>query len=133
MISENVKNCIDNVLQPEPRKRWTIDKILDSDWIKMNRRLVQMNEQESLALIEAQKKKIKNKNQIKKIEANISDTQQILNKQLPKFFSFIQKIESTSNDTVEEKPGSNTSIYKLRRSARVLHAGNLLASKSNNK
>lgn len=93
-----------------------------------------MNEQESVALIEARKQKIENQNQIKKIEANISDTQQILNKQLPKFFSFIQKIESTSNDTVEKKPDSNTSIYKLRRSAGVLHADNLLASKkSNNK
>jgi len=131
LLSENVKMCIDNLLQPEPRKRWTIDTILDCDWIKMNRRLIKMNEQELLALTEAMQRLniTDNQKHLKKIGANKSDTQQILNKQLPRFLSVTQKIESLSNIIIEN-PNSNMSIYNLRRSARIMHAGNLLVTNS---
>ncbi|CAI6365395.1 unnamed protein product [Macrosiphum euphorbiae] len=85
IISENVKLCIDNLLQPEPRKRWTIDQILDSDWIKMDRRLVNMTEQESLALVEVPNQKNNQKKHLKKIKADRSDTQQILGKRSKNF------------------------------------------------
>lgn len=89
LISENVKICIDNILQPEPRKRWTVENILDSNWIKMNRKLIRLNDQESLALLEAlSSDKAANQKQLKKIEAKKSDTQQILNQQPQRFLSF---------------------------------------------
>ncbi|VVC44543.1 Protein kinase domain,Protein kinase-like domain,Serine/threonine-protein kinase, active site [Cinara cedri] len=98
LISENLKTCVDNILQPEPRKRWVINNILESDWITMNLGLVKMNEQESMALIEAQNlHKLDNQKHLKKIEAKRSGTQQILNKQLPRFFSEVQKMELKSN------------------------------------
>lgn len=98
----------------------------------MNRKLVKMNEQESLALIEAlSTNKTVNQNHLKKIEANRSDTQQILNKRPPKFLSIVQQLESISNLSKEKTEG-NTSKYKLRRSKRIMHAGNLLVSSGNN-
>jgi len=93
MISENVKMCIDNILQPEPGKRWTIDTILDSDWIKMNQTLIKMNNQESSALFEALSvNKTENQQHFKKIEAYRSETQKILDDQMPKFLSISQNI-----------------------------------------
>lgn len=113
LISENLKTCIDNVLQPEPRKRWTVDNILDSNWIKMNRKLIRLNDQESLALLEAlSSDKSANQKQLKKIEAKKSDTQQILNQQPQRFLSITQKIDSTTKS--KENYDSNTSIYKLK-------------------
>lgn len=124
-MSEHLKICINNILQPEPRKRWTIDTILDSDWIKMNRRLVKMTKQESLALVEALDTTniILNQKQLKKIEANRSDTQQILNKQSPKFLSIAQNTESThgpSNENADDTHDS--SVYTLKRSERIMKA-----------
>lgn len=102
LISENVRTCIDKILQPEPRKRWTIENILESDWITMNRGLIEMNEQETLALINAQNtNKTENQKHFKKIKANRSVTQHILDKQLPTFFSDSQKIELISNRSKE--------------------------------
>ncbi|XP_027838280.1 testis-specific serine/threonine-protein kinase 2-like [Aphis gossypii] len=125
IISENLKICIDSILQPEPRKRWTIDEILNSDWIKMNQKLVKMTEQESFALIEAlnQDKTIHQK-QLKKIKANKSDTQQILGKRSPRFFSITQQLESISSSN----RGTNESKYMLKRSQRIVHTDNLLNS-----
>lgn len=98
MISENVKICIDNILQPEPGKRWKIHTILDSNWIKMNRMLVKMNEQESLALLEAlSTNKTEKQKHLEKIETNRSGTQQILNDQMPRFFSIPQNVKSLSD------------------------------------
>ena len=97
IISENVKLCIDNLLQPEPRKRWTIDQILDSDWIKMDRRLVNMTEQESLALVEVPNQKNNQKKHLKKIKADRSDTQQILGKRSRRFFSIAQQLDAISS------------------------------------
>lgn len=98
----------------------------------MNKKLIKMNDQESLALIEAIKstKIAENIKNIKKIEAKKSNTRQILNRQLPRFFSVTQKIESTS-EMVKKKSDSNTSIYKLKRSVRVMHADNLLELNNN--
>lgn len=125
IISENLKICIDSILQPEPRKRWTIDTILNSDWIKMNQKLVKMTEQESFALIEAlnQDKTIHQKH-LKKIKANNSDTQQILGKRSPRFFSITQQLESISSSNRE----TNESKYMLKRSQRIVHTDNLLNS-----
>jgi len=130
IISENLKLCVDNILQPEPRKRWTIDKILDSDWIKMNRRLVNMSEQESFALLEAlnQDKTIHQKH-LKKIKANKSDTQQILSKRSPRFFSIAQQLESISSSN-REKNDKNASKYMLKRSQRIVHTNNILDNKN---
>lgn len=98
----------------------------------MNKKFIKMNEQESLALIEALKttKIAENVKNIKKIEANKSNTRQILNRQLPKFLSVAQKIESTS-EIVKKKSNSNTSIYELKRSIRIMHADNLLELNNN--
>lgn len=85
----------------------------------MNRKLVKMNEQESLALVEALSTNTTvNQNHLKKIEANKSDTQQILNKRPPKFLSIAQQLESTSNLS-KENTKSNASQYKLRQSKRI--------------
>lgn len=126
--------CVDNFLQPEPRKRWTIDKIVDSEWIKMNQKLVKMNEQESLALVEALKRVNATENQkhLKKIEAKKSNTQQILKTQRPRFMSTTQQIDSTFSSNLGNNTESNKSIDNLRRSVRVINAGNLYASSSNN-
>lgn len=90
----------------------------------MNKKLIKMNEQESLALVEALKSTKITEN-LKRIEANKSNTRQILNRQIPRFLSVTQTIESTS-EIVKNKSNSNASIYKLRRSVRVMHADNLL-------
>jgi len=129
IISENVKLCIDNILQPEPRKRWTIDQILDSDWIKMNRRLVNMTEQESSALVEAlnQDKTVYQKH-LKKIKADRSDTQQILGKRSPRFFSIAQQLDSISSSN-REMNDRNASKYMLKRSQRIIHTNNILDNK----
>jgi len=122
--------CIDNILQPEPRKRWTIDKILDSDWIKMNRKLVKMTKQESFALIEALNKDKKlHKKPFKKIKANRSETQQILDKRSPRFFSIAQQLESISCSNTETND-RNASKYMLKRSQRIVHTDNLLNKKT---
>ncbi|XP_022182401.1 testis-specific serine/threonine-protein kinase 2-like [Myzus persicae] len=127
IISENLKMCIDNILQPEPRKRWTIDKILNSDWIKMNRRLVNMTDQESFALVEAlNQDKTINQKHLKKIKANRSDTQQILSKRSPRFLSIAQQLESISSSN-REKDGSK---YMLKRSQRMVHTNNILDTKN---
>lgn len=133
LMSENLKVCIHNILQPEPRKRWTIDTILDSDWIKMNRRLIKMTKQESLALVEAldTKNKLLNQKQFKKIEANRSDTQQILNKQSPKFLSNLRNTESISDQSIV-KSDSDSSKYKLERSERIIKANDRISSTTNN-
>lgn len=133
LMSENLKVCINNILQPEPRKRWTIDTILDSDWIKMNRRLIKMTKQESLALVEAldTKNKLLNQKQFKKIEANRSDTQQILNKQSPKFLSNLRNTESISDQSIV-KSDSDSSKYKLERSERIIKANDRISSTTNN-
>lgn len=97
-LSEYVKICIKNILQPETRKWWKIQTILDNDWIKMNQMLAEMNNQESIALENVfNSNKTSNQNYLKKIKANRSETQHILNDQMPKFFSTLQKNESISN------------------------------------
>lgn len=97
-LSEYVKICIKNILQPETRKWWKIQTILDNDWIKMNQLLAEMNNQESIALENVfNSNKTSNQNYLKKIKANRSETQHILNDQMPKFFSTLQKNESISN------------------------------------
>lgn len=132
LMSENLKVCINNILQPEPRKRWTIDTILDSDWIKMNRRLIKMTEQESLALVEALDTKNKSLDQkhIKKIEAKRSDTQQILDKKSPRFLSILRNTESISDQSII-KSNSNSSKYKLERSERIMEANDRIPSINN--
>lgn len=133
IISENVKLCIDNILQPDPRKRWTIDQILDSDWIKMNRRLVNMTEQESFALVEAlNQNKTVYQRHLKKIKADRSDTQQILGKRSPKFFSIAQQLESISSSN-REMNDRNASKYMLKRSQRIVHTDNILDNKNEQK
>lgn len=130
IISENVKLCIDNILQPDPRKRWTIDQILDSDWIKMNRRLVNMTEQESFALVEAlNQNKTVYQRHIKKIKADRSDTQQILGKRSQRFFSIAQQFESISSSN-REMNDRNASKYMLKRSQRIVHTDNILDNKN---
>lgn len=133
LMSENLKVCINNILQPEPRKRWTIDTIINSDWIKMNRKLIKMTKQESLALVEALNTKNKSFNQkhFTKIEANRSDTQQILNKQSPKFLSILRNTESTYDQSIDHS-NSNSSKYKLERSERIMKANNIISSTTNN-
>jgi hypothetical protein len=121
--------CIDSLLQPEPRKRWTIDKILDSDWIKMNRKLVKMTEQESFALIEALNQNKTVQKHLIKIKANKSDTQQILGKRSPRFFSIAQQLESISSSN-RKTNDRNASKYMLKRSQRIVHTDNLLNNKN---
>lgn len=125
--------CVQNMLQPKPRKRWTINIILNSDWITMNHKLVNMNEQELLAFMNAQHtNRTLNKNILKKIEAKRSDTQQILNKQSPKFSSAALKMEST---IVSSKEDLNNSVFKdqLKRSKCIMHASNILVSHNSSK
>lgn len=130
ILSENVKMCIVNILQPEPRKRWTVDKILDSEWIKMNQKLVKKTEQESFALVEALKQdKTINQKHLKKIKANMSATQQILDKRSPRFISIAQQLESISSLRTENHD-RNTSKYMLKRTQRIVHTNNLLNSES---
>lgn len=72
--------------------RWTIGDILESDWIRIQGQ-VKMNKQESLAFTESLNiNKLKNQKPLKKIEINRSDTQEIMSKQLPRFFSVSQQM-----------------------------------------
>lgn len=129
LISDNVKICIDNLLQPEPRKRWTIDKVLDCDWIKMNIRLAKLNEHESIAFGEAlQADRTDNQRHLKHLEANRSDTQRHLNERPQRYLSIEQEVESEMKVEYLGRDESSTSKYKLRRSQRIMDACNLLVS-----
>jgi len=123
MKCENVKILINNILQPEPGKRWKIHTILNSNWIKTNKMLVKMNEQEALALLEtlSTNQTVKHK-RLKKIEVNRSETQQILNDQIPRFFSITQNVKALS-DIDEVNSYTDTSKYKLQKSQCVMPTG----------
>lgn len=119
LISENVKKCIDNLLQPEPRKRWTIDNVLACDWIKMNQRLAKLNEHESIAFGEAlHADRTDNQRQLKHLED--SDTQRHLNERPQRFLSIEQEVESETKVESLARDESTSSIYKLRRSQRIM-------------
>lgn len=96
----------------------------------MNRKLVNMTEQESLALVEAlNQDKTEHQKHLKKINANRSDTQQILSKRSPRFFSIAQQLESISSSDRESNE-RNESKYMLKRSQRVVHKNNILDNKN---
>lgn len=86
----------------------------------MNKKLIKMNEKETLALLEAlSTNKTANQKHLKKIEAKRSETQQILKKQSQRFSSVAQKMESISDSM---KENIDTSTYNLKRSQRIIHA-----------
>ncbi|XP_050528128.1 testis-specific serine/threonine-protein kinase 2-like [Daktulosphaira vitifoliae] len=131
MISQEAKTCVYNMLQPEAKKRWTTDKILNSEWIKMNPKLITMNENETLALVEAMKiNQTKHNQHLKKIDSNNTGTQQLLNKRPPKFESHTQSMLSVD---VNELNSENklSKVHSIRRSARVLNANKLLVDSDN--
>ncbi|XP_050436843.1 testis-specific serine/threonine-protein kinase 3-like [Adelges cooleyi] len=99
LLSDEVKTCINNMMQPETRKRWTIDTILNCEWIKMNPKLLTLNEQESLALVDAIKlNKTKNQHHLKKIESNNTETQKIMITRPPQYESQIQSLGSVNKE-----------------------------------
>ncbi|XP_026463703.1 testis-specific serine/threonine-protein kinase 1-like [Ctenocephalides felis] len=52
-LSEQVKKCVINMMEPEPSKRWRIDQVVQSDWIGMDSRLLGLNSAENAALTQA--------------------------------------------------------------------------------
>lgn len=129
IISVNVKKCIDNLLQPEPRKRWTIDKVLTCEWIKMNQKLANLNEHETIAFVEALHTDRKdNQRQLKNIEANRSDIQRHLNERPQRYLSLEPEVDSEIKAESLERDESSTSRYKLRRSQRIMDTCNFLVS-----
>ncbi|EEB17053.1 cAMP-dependent protein kinase catalytic subunit, putative [Pediculus humanus corporis] len=59
IISAQVKDLLNNMLEPDPAKRFTVEKVLNSEWIRMDPRIQGMSEEENLALKEAKEKRQK--------------------------------------------------------------------------
>ena len=54
-----MKDLLNNMLEPDPAKRFTVEKVLNSEWIRMDPRIQGMSEEENLALTEAKEKRQK--------------------------------------------------------------------------
>lgn len=62
VLSDQVKKLTTCLLEPDVSKRWRVEQILNSDWIAMDARLVDMSPAERVALLHAQELKRKYKN-----------------------------------------------------------------------
>lgn len=53
-LSEQIKNLITHLMEPDVQKRYKIDQLLGSEWLSMDPRLLQLNQAEEQALTQAQ-------------------------------------------------------------------------------
>lgn len=59
VISNQLKECVTRLLEPDIAKRWTVEQVLTSDWIAMDPRLLELNPLEKDALLSAKDQKRK--------------------------------------------------------------------------
>nr|CAD7571582.1 unnamed protein product [Timema californicum] len=57
-ISQQLKNVIRNLLEPNLKARWTLDKVIHSDWIAMDPRLTKLDPMEEMCLEMAKKETV---------------------------------------------------------------------------
>lgn len=58
ILSESLKELVENLLEPNVKKRWTIEQVLDSEWMAMRPTLLEKTVEESNALNKAKDKKL---------------------------------------------------------------------------
>lgn len=58
-LSEQVKKMMTHLLEPDIAKRWRVDQILNSEWLAMDPRLMQLNAAEQAAMVHAQEERKK--------------------------------------------------------------------------
>ncbi|KAI4462600.1 serine/threonine kinase [Holotrichia oblita] len=65
LLSEQVKKLTTHLLEPDINKRWKVEQVLNSDWIAMDARLLELTPPEQYALQCAQEERKKNQGGIK--------------------------------------------------------------------
>ncbi|KAF2887670.1 hypothetical protein ILUMI_18502 [Ignelater luminosus] len=59
LLSDQVKKLVAHLLEPDITKRWRIEQVLNSDWLAMDPRLMQLNTAEQAAMQHAQEERKK--------------------------------------------------------------------------
>ncbi|KAK6639263.1 hypothetical protein RUM43_007535 [Polyplax serrata] len=59
VLSDQVKNLLENILEPNVHKRYTISEVVTSGWMFMDHRTLHMTEMETLALVKAKEERRK--------------------------------------------------------------------------
>lgn len=59
ILSDQVKKLMTHLLEPDVAKRWRVEQILNSDWLAMDPRLMQLNPAEAAAMQQAQEERKK--------------------------------------------------------------------------
>ncbi|CAH1159635.1 unnamed protein product [Phaedon cochleariae] len=74
-LSENIKDLVTRLLEPEANKRWQVNQILSSDWLGMDPRLTQLSPAEETALAQAQ---VERKNYVESGNKTGADDKKVL-------------------------------------------------------
>lgn len=59
VLSDQVKKLMTHLLEPDVAKRWRVEQILNSEWLAMDPRLMQLNPAEQAAMLQAQEERKK--------------------------------------------------------------------------
>lgn len=108
-LSDKLKSIVGHLLDPDTARRWKIEQVVNSDWMAMDPRLVQMSNAEETALAQAQVERRAYMDSSNK-RVSLSDKKQTQNEDVT-----ILKLSVTETEKVKKYASSETIVSKENR------------------